>query len=64
MSEAIGIETKVQFESSAAQADETGGRGRAGKDKKKRDEALSDPAVKTVLSGLNATVVEIDEVEE
>jgi hypothetical protein len=64
LSEAIGIETKVQFESSAAQADETGGRGQAGKDKKKRDAALSDPAVKTVLSGLNATVVEINEVEE
>lgn len=64
LSEAIGVETKVQFESSAEQADETEGRGRAGKNKKKRDEALSDPAVKTVLSGLNATVVEIDEVEE
>jgi DNA polymerase-3 subunit gamma/tau len=64
LSEAIGAETKVQFESSAAQADEAGENGRAGKGKKKRDAALSDPAVKTVLSGLNATVVEIDEVEE
>jgi hypothetical protein len=29
-----------------------------------KDKALNDPAVKTLLSGLNATVTQIDEVKE
>lgn len=64
LSEAIGTETKVQLESSAAQADKTQATGRAQADRKKRDEALNDPAVRTLLSGLNATVTGIDKVKE
>jgi chromosomal replication initiation ATPase DnaA len=64
LSEAIGTRIKVQFESSAAQSDETQATGQAKADRKKRDEALNDPAVRTLLSGLNATVTGIDKVEE
>jgi DNA polymerase-3 subunit gamma/tau len=60
LSEAIGNEIKVQFESSAEKTDEDQPGGRAQADRKRRDQALSDPAVKTVLSGLNATVTGID----
>jgi len=64
LSEAIGAQTKVQFESSAHKADETPAAERAQADSKKRDEALNDPAVRTLLSGLNATVTGIDKVQE
>ncbi len=64
LSEAIGLETKVRIEARAPQADEAQPSGRVQANRKRRDEALSDPAVKTLLSGLNATVVEIDEVKE
>jgi len=64
LSEAIGAETKVQFESSVQEADETQAVGRAQADRKRRDEALNDPAVRTLLSGLNATVTGIDKVDE
>ena len=62
LSEAIGNETKVQFESSPDQSQ--GQRTSTAANKKKRDEALNDPAVRTLLSGLNATVTGIDEVED
>lgn len=64
LSGAIGLETKVWFESSVQETDETQATGRAQADRKKRDEALNDPAVRTLLSGLNATVTGIDKVEE
>lgn len=60
LSETVGTETKVQFESSAEKTDEDQPGGRAQADRKRRDQVLSDPAVKTVLSGLNATVTGID----
>jgi DNA polymerase-3 subunit gamma/tau len=63
LSEAIGVEIKVRFESTADQPDKKNGPARAPA-AGKEDEALSDPAVKTLLSGLNAKVVEINEVEE
>ncbi len=62
LSEAIGAEIKVQFESSPDQSQ--GQRTITAANKKKRDEALNDPAVKTLLSGLNATVTEIDKAED
>ena len=64
LSEAIGAETKVQFESSVQEADETQATGQAQAESKKRDEALNEPAVRNLLSGLNATVTGIDKVEE
>jgi len=64
LSGAIGLETKVRFEAMAPQADEAQTSGRPQADRKRKDEALNDPAVKTVLSGLNATVTGIDKTEE
>jgi len=60
LSDAIGTETKVQFESSPDQDDQA----RANTSKKNRDAALNDPAVKNLLSGLNATVTGIDRTED
>jgi DNA polymerase-3 subunit gamma/tau len=65
LSEAIGTETKVQFESSPDQADISQARQETtAANKKKKDEALNDPAVRTLLSGLNATVTGIDKVDD
>jgi DNA polymerase-3 subunit gamma/tau len=62
LSETIGAEIKVQFELSPDQSQ--GQRTRMAANKKKRNEALNDTAVKTLLSGLNATVTGIDKVED
>ena len=64
LSDAIGLEIKVRIETVALQADEAQASGEAQSDRKNQDQALSDPAVRTVLSGLNATVTGIDKVKE
>jgi DNA polymerase-3 subunit gamma/tau len=60
LSDAIGADTKVQFESSPDQDDGA----RANTAKINRNAALNDPAVKNLLSGLNATVTGIDRDED
>jgi len=60
LSDAIGTETKVQFESSPDEDN----RARTNTSKKNRDAALNDPAVKNLLSGLNATVTGVDRTED
>ena len=60
LSDAIGTETKVQFESNPDQDD----RARVNTGKKNRNAALNDPAVKNLLSGLNATVTGVDRTED
>ncbi|MHC5059596.1 MAG: DNA polymerase III subunit gamma/tau [Planctomycetota bacterium] len=57
LSEAVGVEVKVRFELKPEQAGEAEKKKQASANE---DDALSDPAVKTLLSGLNARVVGID----
>ena len=64
----IGTPVALEFktdEQADGESDKQTGSSTSGRiDKKKREEVLSDPAVKTLLSGLDATIVRIDEAKE
>ena len=64
LTEALGTRIRVQFETSNDQAQATAAPAPGAKmDKDTRQKALSDPAVQTLLTGLDATVTDIEELK-
>ncbi len=64
LSAALGTDIKVKFETSSKSADTDKKKQPKASIKEARDEVLNDPAVKILLTGLNATVIQIDEVKD
>jgi DNA polymerase-3 subunit gamma/tau len=61
LSEHLGTSVRIKFELAGAPAGETDGREEAKPNGQKRYEILNDPAVKSILVGLEATITKIEE---